>query len=286
MQTITDAPRSSLPRGRRSARASPSATLVSASPAELREERGQIAAEYMGLLFIVALIIGAHRRARHPRRRSPTRSTASSTTSSQRRQAGVARPPAIRCSADSAVATFRPGARLARSGAFACLGLVRLRSPAAPPRRRRRTTGPSVLLVLDASRSMRAPAGRRQRQPAWTPRRRRSTRCSTPCRRRRRWACASTARASPGQGRAKACADTELVAPVEAGDREALRARGRRRSRGKGRTPIGRSLLATPGDFADDGRRHQVILVSDGLDNCAPPEPCAAARRVARAAWS
>jgi Ca-activated chloride channel homolog len=84
-----------------------------------------------------------------------------------------------------------------------------------------------------------------------------------------------------GQGRAKACADTELVAPVEAGDRGAVRSAVQALT-GKGRTPIGRSLLATPDDFADDGRAHQVILVSDGLDNCSPPSPCAAAHRVSR----
>jgi Ca-activated chloride channel homolog len=84
-----------------------------------------------------------------------------------------------------------------------------------------------------------------------------------------------------GQGRAKACADTELVAPVAPGSRDTLRERVAALE-GKGRTPIGRSLLATPGDFPQDERRHQVILVSDGLDNCAPPSPCAAARRVAR----
>jgi len=84
-----------------------------------------------------------------------------------------------------------------------------------------------------------------------------------------------------GQGRAKACADTELVAPVAAGDRADVRSAVQALT-GKGRTPIGRSLLATPGDFPDDGRRHQVILVSDGLDNCSPPSPCVAARRVAR----
>jgi Ca-activated chloride channel homolog len=77
------------------------------------------------------------------------------------------------------------------------------------------------------------------------------------------------------------CTDTELVAPVEAGDRAQLRAAVDELI-GVGRTPIGRSLLATPGDFPDDGLRHQVILVSDGLDNCSPPSPCAAARRVAR----
>src|SRR5918997_5777979 len=54
------------------------------------------------------------------------------------------------------LATFRPGARLACSGAFACLAMF-----AAPPAAPAQDAGdrPSVLLVLDASRSMRAPAG-------------------------------------------------------------------------------------------------------------------------------
>ena len=73
-----------------------------------------------------------------------------------------------------------------------------------------------------------------------------------------------------GQGRAAACADTELVAPVARGERGGLRAAAQALT-GKGRTPIGASLLATPGDFPADGRRHQVVLVSDGLDNCSPP---------------
>jgi Ca-activated chloride channel homolog len=140
---------------------------------------------------------------------------------------------------------------------------------------------PAVLLVLDASRSMRAPAGDgsgRSRLDAAKD------------------AVDAVLESVPdeapmglrvygarvaGQGRDKACADTELVAPVQPGDRAPLRAAAQALD-GKGRTPIGRSLLATPGDFEADGRRHQVILVSDGLDNCSPPAPCDAARRVAR----
>jgi Ca-activated chloride channel family protein len=139
---------------------------------------------------------------------------------------------------------------------------------------------PSVLLVLDASRSMRAPAGdgsgsRMEAARAAVDEVLDTVPDEAPLGLR-----VYGARVA-GQGRAKACADTELVAPVQAGGRDALRARVAALE-GKGRTPIGRSLLATPGDFPDDGRRHQVILVSDGLDNCAPPSPCAAARRVAR----
>ena len=170
----------------------------------------------------------------------------------------------------------RPGARSARLGAFVLLAALALPAPALAQDPR-----PSVLLVLDASRSMNAPAGDasgRSRLDAAKD------------------AVDAVLGAVPpgapmgmrvygarvaGQGRAAACADTELVAPVARGDRGGLRAAAQALT-GKGRTPIGASLLATPGDFPADGRRHQVVLVSDGLDNCSPPAPCQAARRVAR----
>ena len=154
------------------------------------------------------------------------------------------------------------------------LALLGAAAPAAAQDRR-----PSVLLVLDASRSMNAPAGDGRSRldaakdavdavldavPADAPMGMR----------------VYGARVA-GQGRAAACADTELVAPVARGGRDGLRAAAQALT-GKGRTPIGASLLATPGDFPADGRRHQVVLVSDGLDNCSPPAPCQAARRVAR----
>jgi Ca-activated chloride channel family protein len=50
---------------------------------------------------------------------------------------------------------------------------------------------------------------------------------------------------------------------------------------GKGRTPIGRSLLKAPSDLGSSGRR-TVVLISDGGDNCAPPPPCRAAAQVAK----
>jgi Ca-activated chloride channel family protein len=139
---------------------------------------------------------------------------------------------------------------------------------------------PSVLLVLDASRSMRAPAGDGSGSRMAAARAAVDEVVDTVPEEAPLGLRVYGARVA-GQGRAKACADTELVAPVQAGGRDALRARVAALE-GRGRTPIGRSLLATPDDFPDDARRHQVILVSDGLDNCAPPSPCGAARRVAR----
>jgi Ca-activated chloride channel family protein len=83
-----------------------------------------------------------------------------------------------------------------------------------------------------------------------------------------------------GVSRAEGCRDTNLVTPVGPLDREALRGQVQALE-GKGRTPIGRSLLKAPEDLGTSGER-TVILVSDGGDNCAPPPPCEAARRVAK----
>jgi len=174
------------------------------------------------------------------------------------------------------MAIFRPGARAACSGAFACLALIGAPVAAAQSAADR----PSVLLVLDSSRSMRAPAGDGSGSRMEAARAAVDEVLDTVPEEAPLGMRVYGARVA-GQGRAKACADSELVAPVAPGSRDALRERVAALE-GKGRTPIGRSLLATPGDFPQDGRRHQVILVSDGLDNCAPPSPCAAARRVAR----
>jgi len=83
-----------------------------------------------------------------------------------------------------------------------------------------------------------------------------------------------------GVSRAQGCKDTNLVTPVGPLDREQFKAEVDALE-GKGRTPIGRSLLKAPQDLGPSGDR-TVILVSDGGDNCAPPPPCEAARRIAQ----
>lgn len=76
----------------------------------------------------------------------------------------------------------------------------------------------------------------------------------------------------PNTDRANGCQDTELIHPVAPLDRPALQAviDG---YQAVGFTPIGRSLQAAAGDLPPEGRR-TIILVSDGEDTCAPPEPC------------
>jgi Ca-activated chloride channel family protein len=81
--------------------------------------------------------------------------------------------------------------------------------------------------------------------------------------------------------RAEGCRDTELTVPVGPLDKQALRGTVSALT-GKGRTPIGSSLLAVPGDLGPSEGRRSVVLVTDGGDNCAPPDPCKAAERVAR----
>lgn len=81
--------------------------------------------------------------------------------------------------------------------------------------------------------------------------------------------------------RAEGCRDTRLTVPVGPLDKATLRDTVHA-LQGKGRTPIGASLLATPGDLGGSQGRRSVVLVSDGGDNCAPPNPCAAAKRIAK----
>jgi Ca-activated chloride channel family protein len=81
--------------------------------------------------------------------------------------------------------------------------------------------------------------------------------------------------------RAEGCKDTELTVPVGPLDKDALRSTVNGLT-GKGRTPIGASLLAVPDDLGAAEGRRSVVLVTDGGDNCAPPDPCKAAERVAK----
>jgi Ca-activated chloride channel family protein len=80
---------------------------------------------------------------------------------------------------------------------------------------------------------------------------------------------------------ARECRDTQLQIPVGPLDKAAFGG-AVDGLRAKGMTPIGNSLLAAPGDLGSAPGRRSVVLVSDGGDNCAPPDPCKAAARVAR----
>jgi Ca-activated chloride channel family protein len=76
----------------------------------------------------------------------------------------------------------------------------------------------------------------------------------------------------PNTDEERGCQDTELISPVEPLDREAMNAAidGFEPS---GFTPIGLSLEEAADDLPPEGPR-TIILVSDGEDTCAPPDPC------------
>jgi Ca-activated chloride channel family protein len=84
-----------------------------------------------------------------------------------------------------------------------------------------------------------------------------------------------------GAGRVAGCRDTELVTPVGALDRGALKAQIDS-YRAVGSTPIGRALRAAASDLPARGAA-SIVLVSDGGDNCAPPNPCTIAGELAAA---
>lgn len=83
----------------------------------------------------------------------------------------------------------------------------------------------------------------------------------------------------PNTDRARGCRDTELIAPV--GPLEPAEMKARIAGyRARGFTPIGLSLRLGSRDLPPTANR-TIILVSDGIDTCAPPDPCQVARGLA-----
>jgi len=70
----------------------------------------------------------------------------------------------------------------------------------------------------------------------------------------------------------RGCLDTELLAPVAPLDRAAIGA-AIGSLEASGYTPIGLSLQEAVADLPETGPR-SIVLISDGEDTCAPPDPC------------
>jgi Ca-activated chloride channel family protein len=87
----------------------------------------------------------------------------------------------------------------------------------------------------------------------------------------------------PNTDPVRGCLDTELVVPVGPLDREAIReaVEGLGAS---GFTPIGLSLREAAADLPGEGPR-SIVLISDGEDTCAPPDPCRVAEELFGAAF-
>ncbi|MFT4288463.1 vWA domain-containing protein [Nocardioides sp.] len=83
-----------------------------------------------------------------------------------------------------------------------------------------------------------------------------------------------------GTDKSKSCADTQLVVPPALDSADAVIAAAAKLTP-TGDTPIGGSLLAAAGDFAETGQK-AIVLISDGEDTCHPPDPapCQTAKAV------
>lgn len=82
------------------------------------------------------------------------------------------------------------------------------------------------------------------------------------------------------ENRDKGCQDIRTLAPVGRVDKAKLKA-DVAGLEAKGYTPIGNSLRAAAEELGPDGQR-SIVLVSDGIDTCAPPDPCEVAKELAK----
>jgi len=81
----------------------------------------------------------------------------------------------------------------------------------------------------------------------------------------------------PNTDKANGCTDTELIVPIGLLDQEVMRD-AIEGFDARGFTPIGLSLEEAAKDFPPDAGTKAIVLVSDGVDTCAPPDPCEIAR--------
>ncbi|TCC34875.1 vWA domain-containing protein [Kribbella sindirgiensis] len=85
---------------------------------------------------------------------------------------------------------------------------------------------------------------------------------------------------SAGSEKAAGCRDVQVVQPVGAVNKPALKA-AVNRAQARGYTPIGQSLRTAAAQLPAEGQR-SIVLVSDGEDTCAPPQPCEVAKELHR----
>src|SRR5699024_8464450 len=82
------------------------------------------------------------------------------------------------------------------------------------------------------------------------------------------------------ENHAPGCEDIRTLAPVGAVDKDRLRGEidG---LEARGYTPIGNALRAAADDLSADAAERSIVLVSDGIDTCAPPPACRGAEALA-----
>lgn len=76
------------------------------------------------------------------------------------------------------------------------------------------------------------------------------------------------------------CEDIRTLTPVGATDKDRLRAEVDGLE-ARGYTPIGNALRAAADELSPSASERSIVLVSDGIDTCAPPPPCEVAAELA-----
>ncbi|TWD80865.1 Ca-activated chloride channel family protein [Kribbella amoyensis] len=85
---------------------------------------------------------------------------------------------------------------------------------------------------------------------------------------------------SSGAEKAAGCRDVRVVRPVTTVDKAALK-RAVSATKASGYTPIGQALRTAAAQLPKEGQR-SIVLVSDGEDTCAPPQPCEVAKELSK----
>lgn len=83
-----------------------------------------------------------------------------------------------------------------------------------------------------------------------------------------------------GKDKTKGCEDTQQIVPVGQVDRTAAKA-AIATLRPTGFTPVGLALRGAVQDLGTGGSIRRIVLITDGEDTCAPPDPCDVARELA-----
>ncbi|SBT51634.1 Ca-activated chloride channel family protein [Micromonospora auratinigra] len=83
-----------------------------------------------------------------------------------------------------------------------------------------------------------------------------------------------------GKDKKQGCLDTQQIVPVGTVDRARAKA-AVATLRPTGFTPVGLALRAAAQDLGTGSTTRRIVLITDGEDTCAPPDPCEVARELA-----
>ncbi|MFI7550694.1 VWA domain-containing protein [Micromonospora sediminimaris] len=84
----------------------------------------------------------------------------------------------------------------------------------------------------------------------------------------------------PGKNKQQGCLDTQQIVPVGPVDRTQAKA-AVATLRPTGFTPVGLALREAAKDLGTGTTARRIVLITDGEDTCAPPDPCQVARQLA-----